>query len=121
VLAYIGGRADVPMMRDRLPCQLRDRRSFPWSDDQRRNRHHSRRLHVTPSFELLYAHDTRSAAPDLWDEDIDKLRLAAEAITTWSPIRDEALTCPLLHYPRSDLNPARSSSVKIFGCSQAAK
>ena len=53
-----------------------------------------------------------------------KLRLAAEAITpltTWSAIRDEALKRALLHYPRSDLNPARSSSVKIFGCSQAAK
>ena len=120
MLAYIGGRADVPMMRDRLPSQLRDRRSNPWSNDQRRNRHHSRRLHVTPTFELLYAHDTRGAAPDLWDEGIDKLRLAAEAITTWSAIRDEALSCAL-HYPRSDLNPARSSSVKIFGCSQAAK
>ncbi len=49
--------------------------------------------------------------------------LAAEAITplTWSAIRDEARTCALLHYPRSDLNPARSSSVKTFGCSQAAK
>ena len=76
------------------------------------------------SSELLDAHDTRGAAPDLWDEDIDKPRLAAEAITpltTWSAIRDEALTCALLHYPRSDLNPARSSSVKIVGCSQAAK
>ncbi len=53
-----------------------------------------------------------------------ELRLAAEAITpltTWSAVRDEALTRALLHYPRSDLSPARSSSVKIFGCSQAAK
>jgi hypothetical protein len=46
---------------------------------------------------------------------------AITPLTTWSAIRDEALTCALLYYPRSDLNPARSSSVKIFGCSRAAK
>jgi hypothetical protein len=52
---------------------------------------------VTPSFELLDAHDTRGAAPDPWDEDIDKRRRAAEAITpltAWSAIRDEALKTP---------------------------
>ena len=55
---------------------------------------------------------------------IDKLRLAAEAttpLTTWSVIRDEALKKPLLRYPRSDLKPARTSSEKSCGCSQAAK
>jgi hypothetical protein len=59
---------------------------------------------------------------DLWGEDIDKLRFVADTpLTTWSAIHDEALCCALLDYPRSDLNPARSSSVKIVGCSQAAK
>ena len=56
---------------------------------------------------------------------IDKLRLAAEAITpltTWSAIRDEALKKRhLLRYPRSDLRPPRTSSEKSCGCSQAAK
>jgi hypothetical protein len=28
---------------------------------------------------------------------------------------------PSLRYPRSDLNPTRSSFTKAFGCSQAAK
>jgi hypothetical protein len=47
----------------------------------------------------------------------DKLRFAAEAmtpLTTWSDIRDEALTYARRHYSRSDLNPARNSSVKIL-------
>jgi hypothetical protein len=43
-------------------------------------------------------------------------------LTTWSAIRDEALKkLPLLRYPRSDLKPARTSSEKSSGCSQAAK
>ena len=50
---------------------------------------------------------------------------AAEGITTvktWSPIRDEALKKPPpTGYPRSDLKPARTSSEKSCGCSQAAK
>ena len=59
------------------------------------------------------------------DERIDKLRLAAEAITpltTWSAIRDEASKKrPLLRYPRSDLKPTRISSERSWGCSHAAK
>ena len=55
----------------------------------------------------------------------ERLRLAAEAITpltTWSPIRDEALKKPPpAGYRRSDLKPVRTSSEKSCGCSQAAK
>ena len=61
----------------------------------------------------------------LQDEGIDKLRFPAEVLTpltTWQAIRDEALKKrSLLGYPRSNLKPARTSSEKSFGCSQAAK
>jgi hypothetical protein len=46
---------------------------------------------VTSSFELLDTHHTE-ARRDLWDEDIDKLRLVADTpLTTWSAIHDKAL------------------------------
>ena len=49
-------------------------------------------------------------------------RRRSRRLRTWSAIRDEALKKrPLLRYPRSDLKPARSSSERNFGCSQAAK
>ena len=67
----------------------------------------------------------RRAAPNLQDEGLGELRFAAEGITTvttWSPIRDEALKKPPpAGYPRSDLKPARTSSENSCGCSQAAK
>ena len=57
--------------------------------------------------------------------EVGELRFAAEGITTvttWSPIRDEALKKPPpTGYPRSDLKPVRTSSEKSCGCSQAAK
>jgi hypothetical protein len=79
---------------------------------------------VTSFCELLDTHDITDAASDLLHEGIDWRRFAAEAITpltTWPAIRDEASKKRPLPYPRSDLKPARTSSEKICGCSQAAK
>jgi hypothetical protein len=49
--------------------------------------------HVTSSFELLDSITPEARRPNLEDEGIDEVRLAAEGVTTvttWSPIRDEA-------------------------------
>ena len=76
--------------------------------------------------QVHYIHNALSTlSNDALQPAIDELGFAAEGtttVTTWSPIRDEALKKPPpTGYPRSDLKPVRTSSEKSCGCSQAAK